>query len=46
MLLKSSVFRGRTLKECLQVIRKDVIMLWNFNDPDNVRFVLPTGVKY
>ena len=37
MLLKSAVFRGHTLKECLQVIHKDVITVWNFNDPDEVR---------
>ncbi|KAF8549884.1 hypothetical protein OG21DRAFT_1488196 [Imleria badia] len=34
MLLKSAVFRGHTLQECLQVIRKDVITVWNFDDPD------------
>lgn len=39
MLLKSAVFRGHTLQECLQVIRKDIITVWNFDDPDNVRFV-------
>ena len=38
MLLKSTVFRGHTLKDCLQVIRKDIITVWNFNDPDQVRF--------
>ena len=38
MLLKSAVFRGHTLKECLQVIRKDVITVWNFHDPDQVHF--------
>lgn len=37
MLLKSAVFRGHTLKECLQVIHKDIITVWNFNDPDQVR---------
>ena len=39
MLLKSTVFRGHTLKDCLQVIRKDIITVWNFNDPDQVRFL-------
>ncbi|KAF8447464.1 hypothetical protein L210DRAFT_3526464 [Boletus edulis BED1] len=34
MLLKSAVFRGPTLEEYLKVIRKDVITVWNFNDPD------------
>ncbi|KAG9309988.1 hypothetical protein JVU11DRAFT_10022 [Chiua virens] len=33
-LLKSAFFRGRTLKECLEVIRKDIITVWNFYDPD------------
>ncbi|KAG6371903.1 hypothetical protein JVT61DRAFT_8911 [Boletus reticuloceps] len=34
MLLKSSVFRDHPLQECLQVIRQDIITVWNFNDPD------------
>lgn len=38
MLLKSAVLRGHTLKECLGVIRKDVVAVWNFNDPDEVYF--------
>lgn len=38
MLLKSAVFRGHTLAECLQVIRRDIITVWNFNDPDEVCF--------
>jgi hypothetical protein len=33
----SAVIRGHSLKECFQVIRKDVITVWNFNDPDQVR---------
>ncbi|KAG8217911.1 hypothetical protein J3R82DRAFT_6077 [Butyriboletus roseoflavus] len=33
-LWKSAFFRGHTLKECLQVIRRDIITVWNFNDPD------------
>ncbi|KAH0826992.1 hypothetical protein J3R83DRAFT_4651 [Lanmaoa asiatica] len=49
MLLKSAVFRGHTLKECLQVIHKDIINVWNFNDPDQVRFsplTPPARVNY
>ncbi|KAF8447438.1 hypothetical protein L210DRAFT_3641382 [Boletus edulis BED1] len=34
MLLKSAVFGSHTLQEYLQVIRKDVITVWNFDDPD------------
>jgi len=33
-LLKNAAFRGRTLDECLKVIREDIIQAWNFNDPD------------
>jgi GTPase SAR1 family protein len=31
-----TVFRSHTLKECLQDIRKDIITVWNFNDPDQM----------
>ncbi|KAF8447265.1 hypothetical protein L210DRAFT_3525408 [Boletus edulis BED1] len=34
MLLNSPVFRDHPLQECLQVIRQDIITVWNFNDPD------------
>ncbi|KAF8549888.1 hypothetical protein OG21DRAFT_533798 [Imleria badia] len=40
-ILTSTVFRGHTLQECLHVIRMDVITVWNFNDPDKVRFTSP-----
>ncbi|KAG6376538.1 hypothetical protein JVT61DRAFT_2532 [Boletus reticuloceps] len=33
MLLKCAVFRSHTVQVYLQVIRKDVITIWNFNDP-------------
>jgi len=33
-LMKNAVFRGHTMKECLQVIHEDIIAIWNFNDPD------------
>ncbi|KAG6370104.1 hypothetical protein JVT61DRAFT_12510 [Boletus reticuloceps] len=34
MLLKSAVFGSHALQEYLLVIRKDVITVWNFDDPD------------
>ena len=49
MLLKSAVLRGHTLNECLQVIRKDIITVWNFNDPGQVSFppfASPAGVDW
>ncbi|KAF8433788.1 hypothetical protein L210DRAFT_3486005 [Boletus edulis BED1] len=33
MLFDSGVFRGHTLQEYLQVIRKDIVTIWNFDDP-------------
>jgi hypothetical protein len=39
-LVKNAAFRGRTLDECLKVIRTDITQVWNFNDPDRVRFSL------
>ncbi|KAF8549886.1 hypothetical protein OG21DRAFT_1514674 [Imleria badia] len=33
-ILMGAVFRGHTLQQYLHVIRKDVITVWNFNDPD------------
>jgi hypothetical protein len=29
-------FPGRTILECLEVIRKDIIVIWDLNDPDLV----------
>ncbi|KAI9574097.1 hypothetical protein HD554DRAFT_2228359 [Boletus coccyginus] len=34
-LMASPSFRGHTIKECLHVIHKDIVTVWNFNDPDN-----------
>jgi len=35
-LVASSKFQGHTVKACLHVIHKDVVTVWNFNDPDNI----------
>lgn len=46
-LLKSAVFRGHTLQECLQVIRKDIVDIWNFDDPGKVStFRATLGADY
>jgi hypothetical protein len=29
-------FPGRTILECLEVIHKDIIVVWNLNDPHKV----------
>jgi len=32
-------FAGSTLELCLATIHVDIISSWNYNDPDNVRFL-------
>ncbi|KAF8549891.1 hypothetical protein OG21DRAFT_1500144 [Imleria badia] len=45
MLLMSAVFRGHTLHECLQVIRKDIVTVWNLKDPDKFAGLLAAGLE-
>ncbi|KAG9310016.1 hypothetical protein JVU11DRAFT_10051 [Chiua virens] len=51
-LLKSAVFRGHTLRECLEVIRKDIVTVWNFIDLDHcllddklIKTLIPTDLS-
>ena len=39
MLTESPNFRGHTMKACLDVLHEDIVTVWNFKDPQNVRHV-------
>jgi hypothetical protein len=41
-LASSTRLLGRTLEECLATLHRDITSSWNFNDPDNVSFLLCT----
>ena len=34
-------FQGRTMKECLNVLHKDIVTIWNFDDQEDVRASCP-----
>lgn len=42
-LAKSAFFSGRTLKECVQVLHRDIVAVWNFHDPDEAGFCMPSS---